>query len=229
MPAADKTPLYISRILWGVVAVGCILGSILIMPVTLAGVMYASSPLFSIFLAPLLLNEKSSLHTALMACLGFAGVFVTVASYAGNLSPAMVLTGLATGISMAVMQIKTRKLSLQGEPAVRGVFWMHAAVTAIGLPLCVVLGMWQISWLQLGFCVISAGLLNVGQITSALALKQGKALPVQALSLLTLPLTIGLSFLFFHDHISFPVLVGAFAVLVSCWAISKSAATSTMS
>lgn len=218
-PAAVPLHLYLARIFWGLATLALLLGALRIMPAALASTLGYTAPLFVALLAPALLGERNSKLMVLLTLVGFVGVALNAAPLLGHVESWMLGVGLLSGLSGALLQISLRKLASAGESGVRSVFWMQAAGVPVGLAACAVTGQWSLTPLQLVVCFGISALSTIAQSTNASAYSLGRALPVNALSLLTLPLTALLALLFLGEHLSWLQLAGMAVLLPSCFAL----------
>lgn len=203
------------RVLWGVATTALMFASLQVMPASLASVLSYSTPLFVALLAPVMIKESNNAAIWGLTALGFMGTALSAGQWWGSVSALMIALGLMTGASGAMMQIHIKKLAASGEPGLRGVFWMHAASVVIGLISCAIGGDWKISWEELGVCYAIAVLSCAAQVLNATAYAKGKALPVNALSILTLPITMGMAAVFLGESVGVMAMAGVAIVLPS--------------
>jgi drug/metabolite transporter (DMT)-like permease len=189
------------------------------MPASLASTLSYSSPLFTALLAPLFLGETVTGVSLLLTVLGFMGVALNALPYLQEVSLGFVGVGLLGGLCGSMLQIFMRKLAVTGEPALRGVFWMHAMTGGVAGAYCLATGQWHVSAHDLLVTFILAALTCGGQLGTSMAYQHGKALTVNALSFVTLPLTVFLASVVLNEHISTLALVGIALTLPACFGL----------
>ncbi|MEX3983858.1 DMT family transporter [Paraburkholderia sp. EG287A] len=199
--------LYGSRMVWGGLTTLLQFYCLQKMPASLATALSYTAPLFTAVLAPMLLRERSTLAILLTTTVGFGGVALNALPYLDTVQLFYIGVGLLSGFVNAMMQISIRGAAAEGEPGLRGVFWMHAATAAGACCACVFDDTWSLTVEQVLACVVIAVLSVLAQLTNAAAYARGSALPVNALSFLTLPMTVGLTVVLLGEQVS--LLVGA--------------------
>ena len=219
VPSADKAHLYVARVFWGGLTTLLLFYCLQKLPASLATALGYTAPLFTASLAPWLLKERSNRTIAAVVCIGFAGVALNALPYLKQVAPIFIGIGLLSGFVNAMMQVSTRRLAVQGEPGLRGVFWMHTITALVAFLVCAVDHTWDITWPELVSCFCVAALSCVAQLTIAAAYSRGSALPVNALSFLTLPLTLVLAVVFLREHVTVLVLVGMAITLPASFAL----------
>ena len=219
LPGNVPARLYGWRVLWGIATTALLFGSLQLMPAALASTLAYTTPLFLVLLAPLLLKEHSSWLAQGLVLVGFAGIGLNAFPYLGQVPLWQIGVGMLTGFCGALMQVYIRKLSAAGESGIRGVFWMHCASAAVAFCVCVWTGSWSISPLELLACLAIAVLSCVAQVCNASAYAHGRALPVNALSLLTLPLTVLMASIVLGEQVSDLAVLGMMVVLPACFAL----------
>jgi drug/metabolite transporter (DMT)-like permease len=219
VPGKGLSRPYAIRVFWGGVTTLLLFFCLQKLPASLATALGYTAPLFTALLAPWLLNERSTAPIQILTAVGFLGVGLNAAPYLGGVSFVFLAVGLLSGFANAMMQISIRKLAARGEPGLRGVFWMHATTAVFAFAACVVQGSWNITIGEVLSCLCIAALSCLAQLTNAAAYKRGAALPVNALSFLTLPMTVALAVVLLHEHIGLPVIAGMALTLPASFAL----------
>jgi len=210
---------YAMRVVFGVLNIFVLYYTLRHLPAGLASTLGYTAPLFTALLAPALLSEAATSVTLFLTVVGFAGVGINAVPYLHDVSLGLVGLGLLGGFFGAMLQIYLRKLALLGEPALRGVFWMHA-VTGLGAgAYCIAFGEWQFTMNEVWVTLILALLTCGGQLGSAMAYQRGKAITVNALSFMTLPMTVALAIVLLHEHVSSLALAGIALTLPACFGL----------
>lgn len=210
---------YAMRIVFGVLNIFVLYYTLRHLPAGLASTLGYSAPLFTALLAPLVLGEASTTVALLLTFVGFAGVGLNALPYLHDVSVALVGLGLLGGFFGAMLQVYLRKLALVGEPALRGVFWMHA-ITGVGaVAYCAFKGELHFTLPEMLGTFVLALLTCGGQLGSALAYQRGKAITVNALSFMTLPMTVLLAVVLLHEHVSSMALAGIALTLPACFGL----------
>lgn len=211
--------MYVLRAFFGAMVVLVLYFTVRHMPASLASTLGYSTPLFTALLAPLFLGESVTIVAILLTCIGFLGVGVNALPYLNDVSLGFIGVGLLGGLSGSLLQIYMRKLAITGEPALRGVFWMHALTGGVAIIYCLVTGQWQVTARDLLVTFILAILTCGGQLCTSLAYQHGKALTVNALSFLTLPLTVLFAAVILDEHVSTTALAGIALTLPACFGL----------
>lgn len=215
----QHAPLYATRTVVSIAYGLTLLYSMKLMPAALASALSYTAPLFTAALAPLVLREKTTFGITLATAIGFLGIGITALPYLEQTAWLALLVGLVCGLSGAGLQISIRMLATRAEPAVRGVFWMHVISFWLGLAACVVEDGFVFSKTEL---IVSASIAVValaGQLLNAAAYSHGRALPVNALSFVTLPLTVLLAAWLLGEHVESMTVTGMAITLVACLAV----------
>lgn len=218
-PSKGMARSYVIRVFWGGVNTLLLFFCLQKLPASLATALGYTAPLFVALLAPWLLKEQSNLAICVLTGLGFVGVGLNALPYLGSVSIVFLGVGLLSGFVNAMMQISVRKLAARGEPGLRGVFWMHATTAVAALATCIAQGSWSITTGEVLSCLCIAGLSCLAQLSSAAAYARGSALPVNALSFLTLPMTVVMAVVLLHEHITVTVVVGMAITLPASFAL----------
>ena len=209
---------YGMRVLAGASTTALVFVAIAAMPVALANAFVYSSPLFLVLLGPLLLQEKTSRAMVGLVALGFAGVAVNASPYLHELSVMTVAVGLFAGLSGALLQVSLRKLAQAGEPAARGVFWMHAGILVLLAPVAAAARLWEtLSLLHLVAGFVVAVLAVGAQVLNAAAYRGGRALVVNAIALLNIPATALLALVLLDESVPALAWVGMCLTLPACY------------
>lgn len=210
---------YLFRILSGIATTLFLMYALKLMPTALASTLSCTAPLFIAILAPLLLKEKTTPAILAVTTLGFIGVGIGAIPYLQYLSPAAMVVGLLSGVSGAFLQIYLRKVAATGEPGIRGVFSMHALSLVFGVVSCFMQHDTHFSKAELMVCFFTAVLSVVAQVSNSAAYAKGRALPVNALSFLTLPLSVILSAIFLGEHVPLTMLGSMCISMPACFGL----------
>jgi drug/metabolite transporter (DMT)-like permease len=219
LPPRATYGLYASRMVWGGLTTLLQFYCLQKMPASLASALSYTAPLFTAVLAPLMLRERSTLAVTLMTLVGFGGIALNALPYLDTVQLLFIGVGLLSGFVNAMMQISIRGAAAEGEPGLRGVFWMHAATAAGALVACAVEHTCHLMASQVWACVGIAVLSVLAQLTNSAAYARGSALPVNALSFLTLPMTAVLAVTLLHEQVGPLVMVGMGVTLASALAL----------
>lgn len=211
--------MYALRSLFGALTILVLYYTLHFLPAGLASTLAYSTPLFTALLAPLFLGEAATGLMLLLTIVGFAGVAVNALPYLHDVSLGIVGLGLLGAFFGSMLQIYMRKLAVTGEPALRGVFWMHAMTGVVAVAYCIVSGQWQFTMHDMFVTFAMAALTCGGQLGTAMAYQRGKALTVNALSFMTLPMTVLLAFVLLQEHISLLSLCGIALTLPACFGL----------
>jgi drug/metabolite transporter (DMT)-like permease len=217
VPHRAKLGSYAWRVSAGVANMLLLLYALKVMPAALASALSYTAPLFTALLAPRLLKESTTPAIMAVTVIGFAGLTVAAAPYATTVPVICLGIGLLCGLAGAFMQMSMRKLAAAGEPGVRSVFWTQLAGLAVGLVCCVASGNLVFSRTELALGGLIALAQVTGQLSNSAAYAFGRALPVNAISFLTLPMTLVLAMLFLGEHVTLPVVLGLAITLPACF------------
>jgi len=212
-------PMYAMRAFFGALNILVLYYTLRHLPASLASTLGYSTPLFTALLAPLFLGEAATALSLLLTFVGFIGVGVNALPYLHDVNFGIVGLGLLGAFFGAMLQIYLRRLAVSGEPALRGVFWMHAMTGGVAIAYCLVSGQWKVSMHDMLVTFTLAMLTCGGQLGAAMAYQRGKALVVNALSFMTLPMTVLLALVLLHEHISALSLFGIALTLPACFGL----------
>lgn len=210
---------YAFRILAGICTTLFLMNALKVMPAALASTLSCTAPLFTALLAPWLLKEKTTPAILVVTSVGFFGLGVAAIPYFGQLTATAMIAGLLCGLSGAFLQIYLRKVASSGEPGIRGVFWMHTVSLVFGLIGCAMTDEFHFTFAEMVVCSFTAILFVVAQLSNSAAYAKGRALPVNALSFLTLPLTIILSYICLGESVSASVMLGMVITMPACFCL----------
>jgi len=212
-------PVYALRSFFGAMTILVLYYTLRHLPASLASTLAYSTPLFTALLAPFFLREAATRLTLLLTFVGFVGVGVNALPYLHDVSLGIVGVGLVGAFFGSMLQIYMRKLAVTGEPALRGVFWMHAMTGVVAVAYCLYSAKWMFSMHDMLVTFALAALTAGGQLGTAMAYQRGKALVVNALSFMTLPLTVVLAYVLLSEHISLLSLGGIALTLPACFGL----------
>lgn len=210
---------YLFRIIAGICTTLFLMNALKLMPTALASTLSCTAPLFTALLAPWLLKERTTPAILVVTAIGFCGLAVAAIPYFGSLSPTAMFAGLLCGLSGAFLQIYLRKVAASGEPGIRGVFWMHAISLVLGISGCLFYQEFTFTFTEFSVCIGTAILFIIAQLSNSAAYARGRALAVNALSFLTLPLTVIFSALFLSEVVSGAVLSGMAITMPACFCV----------
>lgn len=212
-------PMYAMRAFFGALNILVLYYTLRFLPASLASTLGYSTPLFTALLAPLFLGEAATGVSLFLTCVGFVGVGINALPYLHNVDLAIVGLGLVGAFFGSMLQIYLRKLAVSGEPALRGVFWMHAMTGGVAIAYCVASGQWTFTMHDMFVTFALAALTCGGQLGAAMAYQRGNALVVNALSFMTLPLTVVLALALLHEQISMLSLCGIALTMPACFGL----------
>lgn len=196
-----------------------LLYSLMLMPAVLASALSYTAPLFTALLAPRILRESTTRPIIAVTVVGFLGLGITAEPYLGNVSMFGIGVGVLCGLAGAFLQMSMRKLASVGESGLRGVFWTHAAGLVIGVAGCILSGNLDFTTAELAVGLFIAFAQVIGQLANSSAYASGRALPVNAISFVTLPLTLVLAVIILDETVSVLAVAGLFLTLPACFGL----------
>lgn len=175
-----------------------------------------TSPLWVVFLAPILLGERLTMPQLLCVASGFVGILIITASALSEPSASTgTFSAAASAICFALTAVFTRKLT-RTHSTLSILFWLTSMQLGLGLICAGVDGSiavpqgWNILWL---FVIGCAGLLAHTCLTQALSLAPASI--VIPIDFTRLPLIALAGAVFYDEPISVALIVGGLVIIVA--------------
>lgn len=222
VPARSMFKTYWYRVLFGMGNQLFLFVALIELPAAIASSLSFSAPLFLAVLAPLLINERTSLGQALAVMLGFTGICLSARPDLHGFDPWFLLAGLASGLCNGLMRVYVKKLTNLNEPGLRGVFWLSVVSFIFGLTWSCYSIEFHLPVLQTDVMtsVASMAFINViAQVLAVVAFQYGPATTVCGLSFLTIPLTAIFGYILLEEQLDAVQLSGLTLTIVACLAL----------
>ncbi len=173
-----------------------------------------TSPLWVVFLAPLVLGERLTWPRVLAAGLGFVGILIVARPGAASLGPGT-LAAASAAIAFALTAVFTRKLT-RSEATICILFWLTLMQAGFGLIAAGIDG--DIAWptaqaAPLVALIAVAGLVAHFCLTQALALAPASV--VIPIDFTRLPLIALIGALFYHESLAPSFYLGAAIIIAA--------------
>lgn len=182
------------------------------LPLADAIILAYTSPIWVVFLAPLLLNEKNRWQQWFAVFIGFLGACLVIKPGAGGLHLA-VLIPLLVALGVGLRDIVTRKIA-SSESAVSIVAYTNFFSIVIGL-MSVPLGWLPINNLQLMQLAFSGILFSIAQLLMVEAFRHAEATILSTFKYSSILFAAGLGYLFWGERLDQLVLTGALLIMFS--------------
>ncbi|WP_420867514.1 DMT family transporter [Aliiroseovarius marinus] len=175
-----------------------------------------TSPLWVVFLAPMLLGERLTMPQLLCVASGFVGILIITASALSEPSASTgTMSAAASAICFALTAVFTRKLT-RTQSTLSILFWLTSMQLGLGLICAGIDGSiatpqgWSILWLVIIGC---AGLLAHTCLTQALSLAPASV--VIPIDFTRLPLIALAGAIFYDEPIGFALIVGGLIIIAA--------------
>jgi len=224
----DKLVMFL-RVVFGISGLVFWILAIKALSLGLATALFHSSVLFVSFLAPIFLNERTTVFRFLASLTGFFGVFLITNPLSDNFSISVIF-GVCSAICGACLSVSLRKLGKSDHPATVALIYNLFGTVAVGLviiakPTLLVKPSHEV----FSLLVILGILVSITQVLLTNAYYFLDAIIVSCLGYLRVPFAALTAFILFSETLSKVEILGATVIVVSsCMILFQSSKQNTI-